>query len=85
MPVKIIKENKFTFSKLLSKMFNLYIDNVSFPNGLKKADIKPVYTPISIIPVKHVLKFLNAAHIIEFMHILILIIRSSMWLPKRIQ
>ena len=85
MPVKIIKENKFTFSKLLSKMFNLYIDNISFPNGLKKADIKPVYRPIGTIPVKHVLKLLYAAHIIEFMNILILIIRSSMWLPKRIQ
>ena len=24
-------------------MFNFYIDNNTFPNGLKKADIKPVY------------------------------------------
>ena len=61
-PVRIIKENKFTFSKILSEMFNFYIDNNSFPNGLKKADIKPVYKrddpfhktnyrPISILPV----------------------------------
>ena len=33
-PVKIIKENKFTFSKILSEMFNFYIDNNNFPNGL---------------------------------------------------
>ena len=37
--VRIIKENKFTFSKVLSKIFNLYIDSNTFPNGLKKADI----------------------------------------------
>ena len=42
-PVRIIKENKFTFSKVLSEIFNFYIDNNTFPNGLKKADIKPVY------------------------------------------
>ena len=41
--VRIIKENKFTFSKVLSEIFNFYIDNNTFPNGLKKADIKPVY------------------------------------------
>ena len=61
-PVRIIKENKFTFSKILSEMFNFYIGNNTFPNGLKKADIKPVYKkddpfdktnyrPISILPV----------------------------------
>ena len=61
-PVRIIKENKFTFSKVLSEIFNFYIDNNTFPNGLKKADIKPVYKkddpfdktnyrPISILPV----------------------------------
>ena len=33
-PVRIIKENKFTFSKILSEMFNFYIDNNNFPNGL---------------------------------------------------
>ena len=32
--VRIIKENKFTFSKILSEMFNFYIDNNNFPNGL---------------------------------------------------
>ena len=61
-PVRIIKENKFTFSKVLSEMFNFYIDNNFFPNGLKKADVKPVYKkdvpfdktnyrPINILPV----------------------------------
>ena len=60
-PVRIIKENKFTFSKVLSQIFNFYIDNNTFPNALKKADIKPVYKkddpfnktnyrPISILP-----------------------------------
>ena len=60
-PVRIIKENKFTFSKILSEMFNFQIDNNTF-NGLKKGDIKPVsmkddpfdktnYGPISISPV----------------------------------
>ena len=42
-PVRIIKENKFIFSKVLSEIFNFYIDNNTFPNGLKKADIKLVY------------------------------------------
>ena len=41
-PVRSIKENKSTFSKVLSEIFNFYIDNNTFPNGLKKADIKPV-------------------------------------------
>ena len=61
-PVRITKENKFTFSKVLFEIFNFYIDNNTFPNGLKKADIKPVYKkedpfdktnyrPISILPV----------------------------------
>ena len=61
-PVRIIKENKFISSKILSEMFNFYIDNNTFTNGLKKADIKPVYKKddpfdktscrrISIIPV----------------------------------
>ena len=36
-PVRIVKENKFTFSKILSEMFNFYINNNAFPNGLKKA------------------------------------------------
>ena len=61
-PVRIIKENKFIFSKVLSEIFNFYIDNNTFPNGLKKADIIPIYKkddpfdktnyrPISILPV----------------------------------
>ena len=61
-PVRIIKENKFIFSKVLSEIFNFYIDNNTFPNGLKMADINPVYKkddpfdktnyrPISILPV----------------------------------
>ena len=61
-PVRIMKENKFTFSKVLSEIFNFYIDNNTFPNGLKKADIKSLYKkddpfdktnyrPISISPV----------------------------------
>ena len=61
-PVRIIKENKFIFPKVLSEIFNFYIDNNTFPNGLKKADINPVYKkddpfdktsyrPISILPV----------------------------------
>ena len=41
--VRIIKENQFTFSKILSEMFHFYIDKNIFPNGFKKADIKPVY------------------------------------------
>ena len=61
-PVRIIKKNKFTFTKILSEMFNFYIDNNTFLSGLKQADIKPVYKkddpfdktnyrPISILPV----------------------------------
>ena len=30
--VRIIQENKFTFSKVLSKIFNFYIDNNTFLN-----------------------------------------------------
>ena len=40
-PVRIIKESKFT--KISSEVFNFYIHNNNFPNGLKKADIKLVY------------------------------------------
>ena len=61
-PVRIIKENKFTFSKISSERFNFYIDSNTFPNRLKKTDIKPAYKkddlfhktnyrPISILPV----------------------------------
>ena len=28
-------------------MFNFYIDNNAFPNGLKKADINPVYKEVN--------------------------------------
>ena len=39
-PVRIIKENKFTFSKILSEMFNFYNDsNNTFPHGLKKTEL----------------------------------------------
>ena len=42
-PVRITKENKFTFSNILSEMLNFYIDNNTFPNGLQKRDIKPEF------------------------------------------
>ena len=56
------KKTNPLFSKVLSEIFNFYIDNNSFPNGLKKADIKLVYKkddpvgktkyrPISILPI----------------------------------
>lgn len=59
--VGIIMENKFIFSKVLSKMFNFHIDNNRFASGLKEADIKSVcknndrfdktnYRPIGILP-----------------------------------
>ena len=61
-PVRIIKVNKFTFSKSFSEMFNFYIDSNTFPNGPKNIDTTPVYKkgdpsdktnyrPISILPV----------------------------------
>ena len=42
-PVRIMKETKFTFSKHFSEIFNFDIDNNTSLNDLKKADIKPVY------------------------------------------
>ena len=33
-PVRNMKESKFTFTKILSEMFDFYIDNNVFPNGL---------------------------------------------------
>ena len=45
-PIKYLKFSKilaFTFFKILSEMFNFYIDNNTFPNQLEKVDIKPVY------------------------------------------
>ena len=52
-PVRIIKENKFTFSKILSEMFNFYIEKNTFPNRLKKDNPfdKTIYRPISILSV----------------------------------
>ena len=60
-PIKLIKENIELFSSVLSRMFNFYIDKVSFPNSLKQADITPVHQkddtndknnnrPVSILP-----------------------------------
>ena len=42
-PIKLIKESIKVFSSVLSRMFNLYIGNTSFPNNLKQADITPAY------------------------------------------
>ena len=76
-PIRIIKENKFTFSKLLSEMFNFYIDNNTFSNGLKKPDIRKMILLINLIIDPLVfylfyLKLLSAAYTIKFMNILIL-------------
>ena len=60
-PINLIKENIELFSSVLSRMFNFYIDKISFPNSLKQADITPVhkkdekndknnYRPVSILP-----------------------------------
>ena len=92
--VRIIKENKFTFSKNLSEIFNLYIA-ITFPNGLKKVDIKPdckkddpsdktKYRTIRITPVIPVLKLLNAAYIIEFMNKLILYHQNFNGAPEKV-
>ena len=52
-PFRIVKENKFTFSKILSEMFNFYIDNNTFPNVYKTDNPfdKTNYRPISILAV----------------------------------
>ena len=79
-PVGVIKENKFTFSKVLSEMFNFYIDSNFFPNGLKKADVKPVCkkdvlfdkTIDPLIFYLFYLNLLNAVYMIKLMNILIL-------------
>ena len=42
-PIKLIKESIKVFSSVLSRRFNFYIDNTSFPNSLKQADITPAY------------------------------------------
>ena len=68
---------------------------ITFPSGLKKADIKPDckkddpsdktnYRPISIIPVIPVLKLLNATYIIEFMNILILYHQNFNGAPEKV-
>ena len=60
-PPKIIKDNCDLFSIKLHVDFNFSIDNASFPNNLKLADISPVYKkgdrtdktnyrPVSILP-----------------------------------
>ena len=84
-PVRIIKENKFIFSKVLSEIFNFYIDNNTFPNGLKKADIT-LFTRKMILLIKLIidplvyylfyLNVLNAVYMIRFMNILILYYRK---------
>ena len=84
-PVRIVKESKFIFSKVLSEIFNFYIDNNTFPNGLKKADINPVYKKddplikLIIDPLVFYLFYLNllnAVYMIKFMNILILYYRK---------
>ena len=40
-PIKLIKENIELFSYAFSRMFNFYIDETSFLNSLKMADITP--------------------------------------------
>ena len=60
-PIKLIKDNIELFSSVLSRMFNFYIEKISFPNSLKQADIITVhkkddandknnYRPVSILP-----------------------------------
>ena len=60
-PIKLIKDNIELFSSVLSRMFNFYIEKISFPNSLKQADITTVhkkddtndknnYRPVSILP-----------------------------------
>ena len=36
-PIKLIKDNIELFSSVLSRMFNFYIEKISFPNSLKQA------------------------------------------------
>ena len=76
-------------------MFNSYIDNNTFLNGLKKADIKPVYKkddpfdktnyrPISILPVLSK-AFKRCLYDQIYEYIDIILSKSSMRLPKRFQ
>ena len=59
--VKLNKENIELFSSVPSRMFNFYIDKISFPNSLKQTAITPVHKeddandenncrPVSILP-----------------------------------
>ena len=43
MPVGIMKENKFIFSKFSSQTFDFYLDSNAFLNLIKEAGIKTVY------------------------------------------
>ena len=60
-PVKIIKENKDLISYFVNNNFNNALSSSQYPNGLKYADVTPVfkkddksdksnYRPISILP-----------------------------------
>ena len=60
--VRIIKEKIFTFLKVLSEIFNFYIKKNTFPDGLKKADIKPVYKKDDLFH----LKLLSTTYMIKF-------------------
>ena len=42
-PTKIIKNNKDLFSYFISANFNDAVNKDFFPDGLKDADIKPIY------------------------------------------
>ena len=72
---------KFIFSEVLFELFNFYIDNKTFLNGLKKADIKPAnkkddpfdktnYRPVSILPLLY--KAFERCLCVKSMNILIL-------------
>ena len=61
MPVKIIKENKDLISHFVYNNFNNALSSSQYPNGLKYADVTPVfkkddksdkgnYKPMSILP-----------------------------------
>ena len=76
--MRIVKENKFTLSKILSEMFNFYTDNNTFPNGPRKADLSLFIRKMIKLIIEPLVfylfypKLLNAAYMIKFMNILIL-------------